>query len=161
MKQKKTLLAITVILYCAFLLPVFDWDIKVEAVAVLVMIELLWISKVFPIAYSSIILMIILSFHFFPFEETMSYFGSGIVWVLFSTFIISKASIYTGLANRLSLRILKLSGGSGKLLVINSFIVMLTLSPLFPSNVGKASLIASILDSVVNNLHKAYRTPNL
>lgn len=159
--KKKILLSISVILYCIFLLPFFEWDIKVKAVVLLFIIQILWIGRVFPLAFSSILLMIMLSFHFFSFEETMSYFGSGIIWLLFATFIISHAFIKTGLASRIALKMLRLSSGSGKKLVFISFLIMFVLSVLIPSNVGKGSLIASVLDSIVTNLKKINKVTNL
>ncbi|MCP3740066.1 SLC13 family permease [Rossellomorea sp. BNER] len=60
----------------------------------------------------------------------------------------------TGLASRVSLLILKLSGGSGKALILISFLLMIVLSILIPSNVGKASLVSSVLDSLVKSLKR-------
>lgn len=125
MATKKILLfSISLLLYLLFLPGFFDWDIKVKAMITLIIIQILWIGRVFPLAYSSIILILLLSFHFFSYEETLAYFGSDIVWLLFSTFIISHAFIETGLAGRVSLKMLKLSRGSGSLLILISFILM-------------------------------------
>lgn len=159
--KKKVLLSLSALLYGGFLLPIFTWDVKVQAIVLLVIIQILWIGRVFPLAFSSILLMVMLSFHFFTFEETMSYFGSGIIWLLFSTFIISHAFIETGLASRISLKMLRLSSGSGKKMIFISFLLMFVLSVLIPSNVGKGSLIASVLDSIVRNLNKISPVPNL
>lgn len=161
MMKKKILFSISLILYCIFLLPFFEWDIKVKAVILLLIIQILWIGRVFPLAFSSILLMIMLSFHFFSFEETMSYFGSGIIWLLFSTFIISHAFIKTGLASRIALKMLRLSSGSGKRLIFISFLITFVLSVLIPSNVGKGSLIASVLNSIISNLKKINPVSNL
>lgn len=159
--KKKVLLFMSALLYGVFLLPIFDWDLKVQALVLLLIIQILWIGRVFPLAFSSILLMVMLSFHFFTFEETMSYFGSGIIWLLFSTFIISHAFIKTGLASRISLKMLRLSTGSGKKLIFISFLLMFVLSVLIPSNVGKGSLIASVLNSIVINLKKINPVSNL
>jgi solute carrier family 13 (sodium-dependent dicarboxylate transporter), member 2/3/5 len=154
MNKKQLLLGVSLLLYLLFFLPIFDWDMKWKAVVALVIIQILWIGKVFPLAFSSLLFVLLLSFHFFSYEESLSYFSSGIVWLLFSTFIISKAFIDTGLASRVSLSMLKLSSGSGKALILISFLLMFVLSVLVPSNVGKASLVSSVLDSLVRSLKK-------
>ncbi|MBM7585643.1 anion transporter [Bacillus pakistanensis] len=152
MNNKRILLGFSLLLYLMFFFPCFDWDIRWKAVIALAIIQILWIGRVFPLAFSSLLFMLILSFHFFSYEETLGYFSSGIVWLLFSTFILSKSFIETGLASRVSLFILKLSAGSGKALILISFLLMIVLSILIPSNVGKASLVSSVLDSLVKSL---------
>lgn len=162
MATKKILLfSISLLLYLLFLPGFFDWDIKVKAMITLIIIQILWIGRVFPLAYSSIILILLLSFHFFSYEETLAYFGSDIVWLLFSTFIISHAFIETGLAGRVSLKMLKLSRGSGSLLILISFILMFVLSILIPSNVGKGSLVSSVFDSLIKSLKRIGDVKNL
>ncbi|MGR3763242.1 SLC13 family permease [Rossellomorea sp. NS-SX7] len=152
--KKQLLLVISIFLYGLFFSPLFDWDEKWKAIAALIIIQVLWIGKVFPLAFSSLLLILLLSFHFFSYEQTLSYFSSGIVWLLFSTFIISTAFINTGLAGRVSLYMLKLSRGSGKALIFISFLLMVVLSVLIPSNVGKGSLLSSVLDSLMKSLRK-------
>ncbi|OAT82116.1 citrate:succinate antiporter [Bacillus sp. MKU004] len=152
--KKQLLLVITFLLYVLFFLPFFDWDETWKAIAALIIIQILWIGKVFPLAFSSLLLILLISFHFFSYEQTLSYFSSGIVWLLFSTFIISAAFIKTGLASRVSLFMLKMSGGSGKALIFISFLLMIVLSVLIPSNVGKGSLLSSVLDSLLKSLRK-------
>ncbi len=153
---------IVIALYLLFLPDYFfQFDIKVKALITLTIIQILWISSVFPLAHSSMILILILSFHFFSYEETLSYFGSEIVWLLFSTFIISHAFIETGLASRLSLKMLRLSKGSGKALILISYFLMFVLSIMIPSNVGKGSLISSVFDSLLKNINQIKDVKNL
>ncbi|UYZ21725.1 SLC13 family permease [Mesobacillus jeotgali] len=161
MNKKMILLYLSILLYFIFLTPFIGWDIKVEAFVALVIIQILWIGRVFPLAFSSVLLILILSFNFFTFEETMSYFGSGIIWLLFSTFIMASAFIKTGLASRISLKMLRMSQGSGKQLIFLSFLLMFVLSLFIPSNIGKGSLVASVLDSLVKSLKKIVSVPNL
>jgi sodium-dependent dicarboxylate transporter 2/3/5 len=161
MNKKVLLCFLCLILYVIFFPPYLDWDIKIQAMIALVIIQILWIGRVFPLAYSSILLILLLSFHFFSYEETLAYFGSEIVWLLFSTFIISKAFIETGVASRVSLEMLKLSGGSGRFLILISFILMFVLSVLIPSNVGKGSLVSSVLDSLIKSIGKIRDVKNL
>jgi len=161
MNKKMILFYLSILLYSAFLTPLIGWDIKVEAFVALVIIQILWIGRVFPLAFSSVLLILMLSFNFFTFEETMSYFGSGIIWLLFSTFIMASAFIKTGLASRISLKMLRMSQGSGKQLIFLSFLLMFVLSLFIPSNIGKGSLVASVLDSLVKSLKKIVSVPNL
>ncbi len=161
MRKKAFLVCLTIMLYIGFFIPFFTWDSKVKAIVALVIIQILWIGKVFPLAFSSLLLMLLLSFHFFTYEETLSYFSSGIVWLLFSTYIISKAFIDTGLASRISLMMLKLSRGRGSILIFISFILMFVLSALIPSNVGKGSLVSSVLDSLIVSLKRINNVENL
>ncbi|WP_261133416.1 SLC13 family permease [Bacillus sp. Marseille-Q3570] len=161
MDKKVVVGLLSLILYVVFFLPFLDWDIKVQAAVTLVIIQMLWIGRVFPLAFSSILLILILSFHFFSYEETLGYISTDIVWLLFSTFIISRAFISTGLASRVSLKMLKLSGGSGRLLILFSFILMFVLSMLIPSNVGKGSLVSSVLDRLMDSLKKIRGVENL
>ncbi len=162
MNKKNILLMLSLVIYLLFISPFFfDWSQVVKAFALLVMIEIFWIGRVFSIAYTSLILIILISFHFLSYEEIMSYMGSGIVWLLFSTFIISNAFIESGLAYRISLHMLKWSKGKGSQLVLISFILMFVLSFFVPSNVGRGSLVSSLLDSIISNLKKVGSVKNL
>ncbi|WP_053218390.1 SLC13 family permease [Virgibacillus senegalensis] len=159
--NKKILLLLSLILYLMFFLPVIDWDIKTKAIAALIIIQMLWIGRIFPLAHSSLLFMLLLSFHFFTYQETLAYFSSEVVWLLFATFIISHAFIETGLASRISFSVLKVSGGSGRALLLISFLLMFVLAILIPSNVGKGNLVASVLDRLLKNLRKINTIENL
>lgn len=161
MNKKIVLFYITLALYAVFLTPLFEWDVKLKALAALIIVQVLWIGRVFPLAFSAVLLILILSFNFFTFEETLSYFGTDIIWLLFSTFIIAGAFIETGLASRISLKMLRLSKGSGKQLIFLSFVLMFVLSLFVPSNIGKGGLVTSVLDGIVKNLEKVTKVPNL
>ncbi|UOQ45538.1 DASS family sodium-coupled anion symporter [Halobacillus salinarum] len=152
---------LVLVLYLFFFLPIFHWDVKVQALGALLIIQILWIGRVFPLAYSSLLFILMLSFHFFSYEETLQYLSSEIVWLLFSTFIISHAFIETGLASRLSLQLLKISRGSGRALVLISFILMLILAILIPSNIGKGNLVSSVLDRLLKSLKQIDPVKNL
>ncbi|MFD2924942.1 SLC13 family permease [Halobacillus naozhouensis] len=161
MHKKTCLLILSILLYFLFFLPFYHLDIKLQAVAALTIIQILWIGRVFPLAYSSLLFILLLSFHFFTYSETLSYFSSEIVWLLFATFIISHAFIETGLASRVSFQLLKISRGSGRALVFISFILMLVLAILIPSNVGKANLVTSVLDRLLKSLKEFSEVKNL
>ncbi|UOQ92392.1 anion permease [Halobacillus shinanisalinarum] len=161
MNKRPLLLALAFIIYLLFFTPIFIWDIKLQAIAALAIIQILWIGRVFPLAYSSLLFFLLLSFHFFTYSETLAYFSSEIVWLLFATFIISHAFIETGLASRVSFQLLKISGGSGRGLILISFFLMLVLSVLIPSNVGKANLVTSVLDRLLKNLKEINEGKNL
>ncbi|MDF2037853.1 SLC13 family permease [Cytobacillus oceanisediminis] len=159
--KKKILMIIAIALYLFFFILPMQWDIKVQSLIALVIIQLLWVGNVFPLAYSSLLVMLMFSFHFFTYEEVLAYISSDVVWLLVSTFIISRAFIDTGLADRLSLMILKWSRGAGKVLVFISFFLVFILSVLVPSNVGKASLISSVFDSLIGSLKSMDESSNL
>ncbi|WP_455675683.1 SLC13 family permease, partial [Pradoshia sp.] len=159
--KKKSLLSLASIVYLIFFIVPFPFDEKTQALAALLIIQILWIGKVFSLAYSSLLVMLLFSFHFFSYEETLSYFASEVVWLLFATFIFSSAIIDTGLADRLSLTILKVSRGASKALIIISFVLVFILSVLVPSNVGKGSLLSSVLDSLIKSLDTINQTKNL
>jgi len=159
--KKAILMVIALSIYLIFIPGYTAIAIEMKALAALVIIQILWIGRVFPLAHSSIILMLILSFHFFSYEETLSYISSDIVWLLFSTFIISHSFINTGLASRVSLAVLKMSGGSSRGLIFISYVLMFLLSLMIPSNVGKASLVASVFDNLLKNLKKVADVQNL
>ncbi|AQQ52215.1 SLC13 family permease [Planococcus lenghuensis] len=159
--KKHILFAIAAVIYLLIIPGYADTPLELKAFATLVVIQILWIGRVFPLAQSSIILILILSFHFFTYEETLSYIASDIVWLLFSTFIISHSFISTGLAGRISLAVLRLSRGSGKSLVFMSYVLMFLLSLMIPSNVGKGSLVASVFDSLLKNMKQITNVENL
>ncbi|MCM3387612.1 SLC13 family permease [Ureibacillus chungkukjangi] len=159
--QKRALLFIVIVLYLIFFIIPWEMNIKIQAIAALMIIQILWVGKVFPLAYSSLLVILLFSFHFFTYEETLTYLGSDVVWLLFSTFILSNALIDTGLANRMSLSILKLSRGASRTLLPISFASVFVISILVPSNVGKASLISSVLDSLIKSLGAIQNAKNL
>ncbi|GGB48676.1 citrate:succinate antiporter [Virgibacillus dakarensis] len=159
--KKKLLLILIVILYILFFSPLIEWSLETKALGALIIIQILWIGRVFPLAFSSVLLILLLSFHFFSYDETLSYFGSSLVWLLFSIFILSHAFISTGLASRISLYILTWARGSGKLLLFVSFLLSFILTFFIPSNIGKGSLISSILHDIISSLKKIQATSNL
>lgn len=126
--QKRILLIIAIVLYLLFFIMPMEVDIKIQSIAALIIIQILWVGKVFPLAYSSLLVILLLSFHFFTHEETLAYLGSDVVWLLFSTFILSNALINTGLANRMSLTILKLSRGASRALLPIAFASIFVIS---------------------------------
>ncbi|WP_099159605.1 SLC13 family permease [Virgibacillus ndiopensis] len=159
--KKNILLIIVLTLYVLFFSPVIEWSIQMKALGTLVIIQTLWIGRVFPLSFSSILLILLLSFHFFSYDETLSYFGSSLVWLIFAIFILSHAFISTGLASRISLYILSLAKGSGRILLFVSFILSFILTFFIPSNIGKGSLISSILHDIIKSLKKVQPTSNL
>ncbi len=160
--KNRMILALAILLYAVFVAPVFwDWNPMVKAVALLFIIQMLWIGRVFPLANTSLILVVMLSLHFFSFKETVAYLGSEAVWLLFATCIISGALLESGLAYRISLHILRWSRGYGKILLLMSFILMFILSVFIPSNVGRGSLISSILHRVTGHIDKLGKSDNL
>ncbi|WP_432354505.1 SLC13 family permease [Sporosarcina sp. A2] len=160
-KTKRMIFSASLLIYILTFQPFFETSIVVQAIMSLIIIQVLWIGGVFPLAFSSLLLMLLLSVHFFTFTETLSYFGSEIVWLLFATFILAGAFIESGLASRLSLKLLSLSKGSSRLLVFFSFVLMFVLSLFIPSNVGKAGLVSSMLDSIVKHLQSVGKATNL
>ncbi|WP_233505345.1 SLC13 family permease [Sporosarcina sp. BI001-red] len=158
---KRVIFSISLLIYILAFLPFMETPVVVQAIASLIIIQVLWIGGVFPLAFSSLLLILLLSVHFFTFKETLSYFGSEIVWLLFATFILAGAFIESGLASRLSLKLLSLSKGSSRKLVFFSFVLMFTLSLFIPSNVGKAGLVSSMLDSIVKHLQAVGKATNL
>ncbi|MGP4079953.1 hypothetical protein ACTWQL_08540 [Pseudalkalibacillus sp. R45] len=54
MDKKVVVGLLSLILYVVFFLPLMHWDNKVQAVVTLVIIQMLWIGRVFPLAFSSI-----------------------------------------------------------------------------------------------------------
>lgn len=161
--MKKRILAILALcIYLSFLTPLInDWNTQVNALALLVIMQILWIGKVLPYVQTTLILMVLLSIHFYPFEKVVGYLGSGIVWLVFATYIISKAFMKSGLAQRFSLQIIRFSRGSGKLLLLASYILMIVLAVIIPSNIGRTSLIASSLDQIVKHLETIMKVNNL
>ncbi|WP_040982502.1 SLC13 family permease [Oceanobacillus jeddahense] len=159
--KKNILLAVSVLLYIIFFIFGADWGLEIKAVGTLLIIQILWIGRVFPLAFSSILLILLLSFHFTSYDEVLSYLGSSLVWLLFSTFILAHAFVRTGLAGRVALSILNLAKGSSRLLLLLSFIMMFVLTVFIPSNIGKGKLTSDILDDLVKKLSEIQQTANL
>jgi len=159
---KKVLLLSSFIIYVFFINPIFfDWSMPVKACALLLIMQFLWLGRVFSLAYSSLIMMILLSFHFFSYEETLSFVASPIVWLLFATYILSGAFIRSGLAHRLSLHILYWSKGRGGKLVGALFFLMTIFTVMIPSNIGRASLLTSVLDKMVGSIRTVEKVEKL
>ncbi|GAA0438676.1 DASS family sodium-coupled anion symporter [Lentibacillus halophilus] len=161
MSKQITLLTIVCAIYAVFFTSLWDWNVQVQAFAVLLIIQILWIGRVFPLAVSSLMLIVLLSIHFLDYDAVLDEFGSSLVWLLFATFILSHAFIQTGLANRISLGILDLAKGSVRLLLAVSFVMMFVLTVFIPSNIGKGSLISSTLDDLLSHLQRIQETSNI
>ncbi|WP_010529791.1 SLC13 family permease [Lentibacillus jeotgali] len=158
--KNKILLGVSASLYILFFW-IGSWAPELKAGGALLLIQVLWIGRVFPLAYSSVLLILILSFHLTSYENVLSYLGSSLVWLLFSTFILAHAFVSTGLASRVALSILNLAKGSGKLLLLLSYMMMFVLTIFIPSNIGKGKLISDILDNLIDKLQKVQLTTNL
>ncbi|MFC3040756.1 SLC13 family permease [Virgibacillus xinjiangensis] len=159
--KKQILLGLSAALYLLFFWVGADWSPEVKAGGTLLIIQILWIGRVFPLAFSSLILIVILSFHLTSYEDALSYLGSSLVWLLFSTFILAHAFVSTGLASRVALSILNLAKGSGRLLIFLSFFMMFVLTVFIPSNIGKGKLTSDILDRLLVELKAIQPTTNL
>jgi solute carrier family 13 (sodium-dependent dicarboxylate transporter), member 2/3/5 len=151
--KKKGIFIFSCALYILFVLPLgLHWSIETKAVALFMIAQILWVGRVFPLAYSSIVIMLGISFHILSFPEVISFFGSENVWLLFSTFILSASFLESGLAIRIALHMLKWSKGESRLLLLMSFLVMIVLAFLIPTNIGRASIVVSIFLGMVNHL---------
>lgn len=152
---KNSPLIISIIMYIVFMTPVVnEWNSIIKAFTLLVIAQLLWIGRVFPMAYTALIVLLLISIHLLPYDEVIGFLGSDIVWLLFSTFIISGGFLKSGLALRVSLHILSWSRGGSKQILLMSFVVMCVLAVLIPTNVGRAGLVASILLGMVKHLEQ-------
>lgn len=152
MQRKKIILLLLLFLYFIFLSPLFEWSLTTKAIAMLAIAQILWMSGVFNLMYASFVVLLLLSFHFFTFEKSMSFIGTDIVWLLFATFVIAGAFMNTGLSLRIALIILKLSRGQGSALLLMSFFMMCVLALLIPANAGRASLVITIIVGMLNYL---------
>jgi anion transporter len=154
-KRKLRLFVCALMLYVIFIAPVFfHWPDEIRACALLLIMQILWLGRIFSLAYSSVLLMVILGFHFMSYEKVLGYVASPVVWLLFSMYLLSGAFIRSGLAHRLSLQILYWSKGSGRKIVGASFFLMSILSVMIPSNIGRGNLVTSILDKMVINVRQ-------
>src|SRR5699024_5379720 len=105
--------------YIIFLTPLFNqWNDITQALMILVIAQILWIGRVFPMAYTSLIAFLLMSLQVSSFEKIIASLGEEIVWLIFATFILSSAFEESGLAERISLNMLKASRGDGKLLLL-------------------------------------------
>ncbi|WP_404451561.1 anion permease [Virgibacillus necropolis] len=162
MQKRSILLLISLFVYLIFVSPIlFEWNDIVQACGVLIIAQILWVGGVFPFPFSALIIMLIVSFHFFRFEETLGFLGSDVVWLLFSTYIISGAFLESGLAYRISLYALRLSKGSGKLLLFVLMLLILILSVFIPSNIGRGNLIVSVLNNIATHFTKMGKAKNI
>lgn len=162
MRKQHILFIISLLVYLIFVSPiVFEWNVIVQAIGVLLIAQILWIGGVFPYPFSAMIIILIVSFHFFSFEETLGFLGSDVVWLLFSTYIISSAFLESGLAYRVSLYALRLSKGSGKLLLFVLMMLILMLSVFIPSNIGRGNLIVSVLANISKHFTKIGEAKNI
>lgn len=162
MQKRNIFLILSLLVYLVFISPIlFEWNDIVQACGVLVIAQILWVGGVFPYPFSALIIMLIVSFHFFSFEETLGFLGSDVVWLLFSTYIISSAFLESGLAYRISLYALRLSKGSGKLLLFVLMLLILVLSVFIPSNIGRGNLIVSVLNNIAKHFTKMGEAKNI
>lgn len=161
-KRKITMLICATAFYLVFITPVFfHFPIEARACILLIIMQILWIGRVFSLGYSSVILMLILSFHFMSFQKVLGFVGTPVVWLLFATYLLSGGFIYSGLAHRLSLQMFSWSKGSGRKIVASSFILMSLLSIMIPSNIGRASLVTSVLEKIITSIRQVEQVSKL
>ena len=91
--------------------------------------------------------------------KVLGFVGTPVVWLLFATYLLSGAFIRSALAHILSLKIL--SWSKGIKIVVSSFSLMSILAFMIPSNIGRASLVTSILDKVIISINKVDRLTRL
>lgn len=74
MQKRNILLIICLLVYLVFVSPIFfEWNDVVQAFGVLVIAQVLWIGGVFPYPFSALLIILLVSFHFFSFEETLDF----------------------------------------------------------------------------------------
>ncbi|HEX6922598.1 MAG TPA: SLC13 family permease [Bacillales bacterium] len=159
---KKIMILFSIAVYFVFISPVFfDWNQKVQAFALLSIAQVLWIGGIFPPPFTALLILLVSAFHFLPFDETLHFLGSEVVWLLFSMYLLAGSFLKSGLAYRLSLYILRLSRGNGKFLLLSTMVLVLTLSVFIPSNIGRGSLVASVLDKIAGHLNQLKEAKNM
>lgn len=163
MERKKVWIAIICIsIYFVGVLPhQFDVDRSLQAFALLVIAQILWVGRILPLGYASLIIMLLIAIHILPFHLVIGYFGESNVWLLFATFILAAAFFESGLAMRISLKILRYSGGGSRRLILMSFGVMVILAFLIPTNLGRASLIGTLFLGMIKHLENIGKVDNL
>ena len=158
--RKPVIILVLISLYAVFLGPFYDWGIVIEALIMLLMTQIIWISQLFGLMVASLLILFLLATNFFTFQEATGFLGTDIVWLLFSTFIIAGAFMKTGLSLRISLFILKLSRGFGPLLMLVSFFMMSVLAFFIPANAGRMNLVITIITGMLDYLKKLYPIKN-
>lgn len=162
MSKSNILVIFAAAIYVLFVSPLlFEWNVIVQTFGVLIIAQVLWIGGVLPSPVTALILMLMISLHFFSFEETLSFLGSDIVWLLFSTFLIAGAFLESGLAYRMSVYVLRFSRGSGRLLLLSLMFLILMLSVLVPTNIGRGNLIVSVIDKISSSLKGFGKADNI
>ncbi|WP_174614433.1 SLC13 family permease [Virgibacillus ihumii] len=162
MSKSNILVILAVAIYVIVVSPLlFEWNVIVQTFGVLVIAQILWIGGALPSPVTALILMLMISLHFFSFEETLSFLGSDVVWLLFSTFLIAGAFLESGLAYRMSLYVLRFSRGSGRLLLLLLMFLILMLSVLVPTNIGRGNLIVSVIDKISGSLKEFGKADNI
>ncbi|PAV31105.1 hypothetical protein CIL05_00145 [Virgibacillus profundi] len=162
-KTKYVLLVCMLIVYIIFLTPLFfTFDLKTKSIAILIISQVLWLGKVFPVAYTSIIVILVMSIHVTTFDKTIGYLGSEVVWLFFSTFIITGAIIKSNIINRISLHLLKWSHGNIKFIIFISYVIFGFLALLVPSNIGRIGITSSFaVEGIIKNVKNQMTTNNL
>jgi solute carrier family 13 (sodium-dependent dicarboxylate transporter), member 2/3/5 len=149
-------------IYLIFITPAFQqWGDMVQSIFILIIVQMLWIGNVFPIGFTSLIGILLMSLHVSDFGGVMSYIGKEIIWLIFATFILSGAFMESGLAQRLSLNMLKFSHGRGKSLLLIIFMLIAILAVFIPISVGRAGIVISLLIGIMNNIQKDSPSHNL
>jgi len=87
-----------------------------------------------------------------PSQVILEGYASGSFFMALSVFGISAVLLQSGLTYRLSLLILRLTPGSGIWHVVSMFLLGVLLTPIIPTANGRSTLIAPLLNDVINLL---------
>lgn len=112
-----------------------------------------WVSEVLDLAATGMLAVTLLSlFGVLSIEEAVSGFGSPFIWLLFSTFILTAATVKSGLDRRLALSILRLARGRPPWVLFYGLVAALVFTFLVPMSSARMSMLVPIMQGVARAL---------
>lgn len=133
----------------------------VASILILAVGQLMLMSRRIPTTFSCLLILFLVSFFVLPFGRVVSHFGSEVVWLIFSTFILTGAIFESGLARRFSLLLLKQSQGNLRFLVFAFFLVMFSLTFIIPTIIGRAAILIPVVIGLIKTCETVIHNPNL
>lgn len=123
------------------------------ALAIAFLAVVLWLTRPIPSFATALLVVALLSaLGVMPFDEAAQGLGSPLVWLLFSTFIVSHAMETVPLGRRLALSLLRRAGGNNRRILLASYGVVLALPFLVPTSAGRTSLVLPVLTGLTREI---------
>lgn len=155
LKQHAFIIGLVFVVLFTYVLPVFNGLERpaMSAIGIFIFALFVWLYKPYAEASSSLLIIVFLIFFkVLPLKTAFGYLGSDTNFLVLSGIIMSIAMAKTGIARRIALSILYLTGKKASTVLAGLMIVNFIIAFMMPSGTARATLLLPITLAIITTL---------